>query len=84
MKSKLYRSKFYIVDLHTKQVDTEHAYPTMTKALDAERQWRPKHKRYTALSGAHILAHEGHPWIVPDLRYLDEIEKEFNEYLATF
>ena len=82
MKSKLYRSKFYIVDLDTKQVDVEHAYPTMTKALDAEYQ-QPIPRRCTALSGAHLLAHEGRPWIIPDLRYLDEIEKAFNAYLAT-
>ena len=70
MRSKLRKSKYYLVDLETKVVLAERAFDGFFKAIDAIGKMGAHYRigQYTAERGQHLLEHEGHPWIIPAAR----------------
>lgn len=79
MPAKLLSTRWYIVDLDTKCVATDRNYPTCMKALDAETE-RHRLQHFTALTGKHILAHVGHPWIIPATLEEAEDQRDLASY----
>ena len=64
MPVKLLKSKWYIVNLDTRCVAVDCAYPRFWQAVETERQ-RGRMARFTAHTGQHIQEHAGQPWIIP-------------------
>jgi len=64
MPVKLFKSRWYIVNLDTQCVAVDRIYDRFWKAIEAERK-RARMKRFTALTGKHILEHVGKPWVIP-------------------
>jgi len=75
---KLLKSKWYIVNLDTLCVAIDYTYERFWTEVESERK-RKRMRRFTAMTGKHIVAHAGHPWISPltleeaEKRYFDEL-----------
>jgi len=63
MMPKLFKTKWYIVDLDTQQVDTSRYFDRCFDAIDTVHE-DGSHKCYTAYIGKHILKHTD-TWIIP-------------------
>ena len=76
MPVKLLKTKWYVVDLDTCTVAVDYVYDRFWQAVEAERK-RNRMERFTALTGSHILAHAGRPWIIP--LTLEEAERAWDK-----